>query len=250
MFDCSEFKEKDADGFSAFLCDRNLKPETVECYAKNYLPRVLELLNAPDARRLVQTDEAMNKALAGLDGYCGKGYARKTIGNYKSALYAFYFYLRGVRYQKHSRTREKSQCLDGSADMSWKIREQLNDIELRLYASGDAFWRMIFSVGALSVTIACSVAPVISNGNDGECGFRSCAFMLGLVGLIALVPVLLRHRRQLKEIQEQGIRLSAGDPIESVIVPRECTALERAGEVVSIACIGISLLVAAIILFR
>ena len=248
----SGFDDEDwKDGFSDFMrSTRIVKEETIEAYI-DYIEKVAAKLgNRCEA--LAGSSERLTETLKKLDSVSEWG--GKTKGNYKTALNRLNAYLMsrgnatGNNIPSCDRLASKESGVSSAPDsgVASRVKKdefvsmgnedallvQINEIEKMVREHEDKTWNSVFkcasayALGMPSVVIALGI-------NMCGCLLAVLSAVFAFCGAAALIPVLQRPSRQLKEIQEYGERLHFEGKKFGCIHPAEWTAKEKRSIVLS-----------------
>lgn len=189
---------------------------TAESYV-SYVRGVCKLVGKR-AREIVASTNAMRDAIDLIGRDSG---LKNTRRNYVSGLKAFWRYCNGYEYGA------SNVCENGGRpDVAFDVREQLNDLELRVSDSDATFWNRIMDVALLSMTI---VPTLLTLGGIKAVvrWFLLAAMIFGVAGVFALIPILRRPIRQNTDLYQYGKKLIRGEVSGFEFSPEETTARER-----------------------
>ena len=216
--------------FRRYLIDvMGLTDGSAQSYC-SYLPRIENTLSGKTVDEIVSTDDEMQKAIMVLRDYEPK----KTAANLKSGLRAYYSFKNGSPYEEVHTERPvgESRSLK-SGDMPFEIRQQLNDLEFKMYERQDEFWCRIFQL-AVAVLL---VVPALMMGDKLTHIvklFFLMSMVFGSVGLVCMFPLLRRPFRQTKDIYEHGRKILEGEETRLEMNPIQSTGLERSCQRLSV----------------
>ena len=112
-----------------------------------------------------------------------------------------------------------------TGDIPFEIKQQLNDLEFKMYERQDAFWCQIFQL-AVAVLL---VIPTLMMGESLTSiakAFFLGAMIMGSVGIACMFPLLRRPFRQTKEIYDHGKKIMEGEETRLEITPIPSTRRE------------------------
>ena len=229
---------KPNEDFYQYLIDvMGLREGSAKSYL-SYLAGVEKGIGKP-ADELVRTDEMMGAAIARLR----EEEPRKTVANQMSGLRAYYQFKNGRPFKGVCADAKMSECdKDERGDLPFEIRQQLNDLEIRMYDQQDAFWRQMFQLAVAVLT----VIPSLVLGKELSLISKRLfvlSMIIGVVGLNLMFPLLRRPFRQTKEIYEHGRKIMAGEETRLEILPGLATRIELRNQFLSITMLLAALLI-------
>lgn len=200
--------------------DLGRKDSTAESYVE-YVRSAGVKQNPPtkDPFALVCDDSAMAAALAAVDGY----------SNLKTGLRTLYLYVHKRKYGRPL-TSSQGDAAASKADASWgeipsELKEQMNDLELRLMESMNTTWNSMIQI----LLVLVSVVPGILLGTP-LCPWMlmslGVSLLIGVVGLFAASVVIRRPQRRLEELFRYGESLARGEETADRFSPSVNTCAE------------------------
>ncbi len=244
MFGSGVDEESWQDGFRDFMRNTRMVSEsTIEEYIKYIGIVAIEL--GKKVEELAGNKEQLNETLRKIEDVAG--WKRKMKGNYKTAinrLDAYFSSCGGSAGETVScggtssqRASHVSQDHEGSneshgegvlktARSETALLAQINEIERMAREHEDRTWNSVFKcVSAYALGMPSVVIALGLSMRGCLLAVLSAAFAFG--GVAALIPVLQRPSRQLKEIQDYGERLHFENKQFGCIRPVEWTAKEK-----------------------
>lgn len=260
-YDATSWKE----GFRDFMrSTRMVKEDTIESYVGD-----IENVAAKLGKRceeLAGSSERLKETLKSVDAVVE--WSDKTKSNYTTAVNRLNAYLmsRGRASEGHAPCEDtfpsKTSGVSGAPDSNVASRPgkgglgnmgneaallaQINEIEKMAREHEDKTWNSVFkcvsayALGMPSVVIALGV-------NMWGCALVVLSVACAFGGMAALIPVLQRPSRQLKEIQDYGERLHfEGNqfgcirPVEWTVKAKRSVALSAIALVVSVLFLGLA----------
>lgn len=248
-------------GFKDFMRDtRMINEDTIEAYIR-YIGIVANRLGRR-VEELASTGEQFNETIRMIEDVAD--WKLKTKSNYRTAINRLNAYFRG-----NGTAEEKGSCGDISSSQktsgtsstpdpegsnkSQKERlsknvldktvllGQINEIERMARENEDKTWNSVFKcVSAYALGMPSVVIVLGINLFGCLLALTSAFFAFG--GVAALIPVLRRSSRQLKEIQEYGERLHFEGKQFGCIRPADWTVNEKLSVVLSAASLLVSVL--------
>lgn len=239
-------KETWQDGFRDFMRNtRMVSEDTIEAYIE-CIDSVANKLGKR-VEELAGNKEQLDETLRMIENVVG--WKQKTKGNYRTAVNRLnaYFSSSGrsagervscgdTSSQKTSRTSSNSDQegtnksqgdgVSKTARNETALLEQINEIERMAREHEDRTWNSVFKcVSAYALGMPSVVIALGLSMRGCLLAVLSAAFAFG--GVAALIPVLQRPSRQLKEIQGYGERLHFENKQFGCIRPVEWTAKEK-----------------------
>ena len=196
------------------------------CY---YVSHVEKIRQGVSVDAIVASDDEMRKTITLLR----KHEPKKEAANFMSGLRAYYRFKNGKVFKevpnddvrKHSTVREDTRKEEVTGDIPFEIKQQLNDLEFKMYERQDAFWCQIFQL-AVAVLL---VIPTLMMGESLTSiakAFFLGAMIMGSVGIACMFPLLRRPFRQTKEIYDHGKKIMEGEETRLEITPIPSTRRE------------------------
>ena len=241
------------EGFKDFMrSTRMVKEDTIESYI-DYIEKVAARIGKRCVD-LAGSNDRLNETIQSLDAVIE--WNSKTKSNYKVALNRFNAYLMslyGVSGKDVSRGDESVSPDSSNRNIgeSKETREtmllaQINEIEKMAREHEDKTWNSVFkcvsayALGMPSVVIALGV-------NMWGCLLAVLSAVCAFGGIAALIPVLQRPSRQLKEIQDYGERLhfegkqfGCVRPVEWTLWEKWSIAISAIALLASVLCLGLA----------
>lgn len=199
-----------------------------------------------DADTIVQTRAEMQSALSKL---AAANLNDGTRRNYIVGLRAYYRFVNGCEY--YEQVSDSDVGNRQTHNVPFELGKELNELELRASDHSATFWHKILNV---SLVVFTAVPTILAVNSVTKWAFRFSitAMVLGLVGVVFLVPILRRPIRQSDELYAYGRKLFEGSVSAYEFSPENKTTCEKICAVVAgvLIPLAIAFMVVAVLFVR
>lgn len=171
---------------------------------------------------IVRSTEQMSAALAALDK---TGLNASTRRNFRAGIKAYYRFQNRSDYKEDVRSETSTQF-----DIPAELRSQLNELELKASDAKATFWHKICDASFLVFTVVPAILAITGTSRAVTVVALS-AMAVGLLCIIAIVPVLWRPYRLISELYSYGRSVANGEATVPECIPNESTRGEKVGEI-------------------